>query len=493
MKRIMLVVIVLLLLPIAFAHVTVNPSLILITKDKSFNLIVNSTETFSQIVTATSNITYGGATIGFISTPYVVNLTSINMSNNTFYASINSGNSQVTILTKGIPGNYAIVNGTPYLEQSVGRYLVNLSSTPVRLYFSTISQNITANISLYNNENDHITNTTNSYGEIGRPLYLKFNPIDNIGGNISNLIVNVSITNSSGFLKFNYTKNVTISTFDTSKFILNDYSLHNYVITIYDKNTSITTIQSGQIQVTNISPTITQLVAMRTGKPGGCVVGIDCAVKMTVNNDGCNLTGQSGYASFTGANLNLLFNSSNWTYLGEISKNFCVFESEKWVPAYVDVVQMNVLYVDRLNQSAFINGTMYIGVDISGASGYTTPIYEASPETVAFLNETTRFYSVFNQSLSNATKLEAILTEVADFFAYPVMTYTTQHCLKFSQSDLNYCEDFALQEIRVWHVVLFGIVAILFFMLIGRIVYDYRRLYKYDHEKELEQRRLRKR
>lgn len=142
MKKIIILMIVLVICPIVFAQVTLTPDVVLTTDDNMFNLNVNSTETFSQIITTYSDITWDAVTMGFINTPYVVNLSSINMSNNTFYASLDNANSNLTIVTSGIIANYAIVNEIAYPEISSGKFNVNLSSTPVLLYFSSNIPNI---------------------------------------------------------------------------------------------------------------------------------------------------------------------------------------------------------------------------------------------------------------------------------------------------------------------------------------------------------------
>lgn len=432
------------------------------------------------------------------------------MSNYTFYASVNTTIANVTLNTGGITGNYVVVNGTPVtsiafqalldliasssnislIQDTVfrnGVYNITLTSTPVLMYIVTLGSTSSANVGLYNAENQLISNQSNLYGELGRPLHFYFNPIDNGVNSLTNLQTTVNITNASGSVIFNEDHNVTVDTFNTSDFILTDYSVHNYTITLYDNESGLSRTYTGQMQATNILPTITSLSALRANQPDTCIVGQTCSVQLIVNDDGCNVAGQSGFATFVSANTSLLSNSTTWTYTGETSKNFCKFISQEWIPQYVDVVNVTANYSDILSYTSQVNGTMNIGTAAIPTTGGGA-VYEALPGIVQSLNQTTQFYNTYGQSVNTPNALQAIVERIGDFFSYTVFTYTTQHCLQFAQSDKQYCENYQMNKIRVWHVMLIMFAIIILLSVATRIILDYKRLYKYDKEHEKKKR-----
>lgn len=160
--------------------------------------------------------------------------------------------------------------------------------------------------------------------------------------------------------------------------------------------------------------------------------------------------------------------------------------SNAFTPQYVDVLNVSVKFTDVLNSSAFINGTASIGTPLpTGGSGggYVLPngtMYEALPGIVASLNKTTRFYNVFNQSVAQPSPVQVIASKVADFLDFTVMTYTTQHCLQFAQSDTKYCENYEIKKIKLWYILLALIVLIVMISYASRLFMDYRRLKLYD-------------
>ncbi|MEA3430327.1 MAG: hypothetical protein U9R08_03565 [Nanoarchaeota archaeon] len=330
----------------------------------NMTMFVNSTQDLVNVTVYPESITLRNWTFAYKEVPGVNTTIMVNNDYQKNYSVRAESNIELNFTMSGIPNNYVVqYNGSIIEGNTDGNFSINATSQyNILNFFTNIAP--TANITLKDNQDIFYTNFTNITGQVRDEMYLILSNFNSTPGIKE---VHFDITNSSGD-----SIESSVHTYSGSDmllpFTLNDYTVNNYEIILYDNNLGYTTY-TGTLQAKNVDPNITGIESFRNGAPNSCQRDTSCYLYVDISEDGCDITSIHSIKIYNGASGVLAMSDSTWTYVTEYDKNKCYFKTLTWYPSAIGQYDVNITYEDSFGKQSNVTKSMNVQTRTTPATG----------------------------------------------------------------------------------------------------------------------------